>query len=297
MEAIKRIHHITAIVGDPNENIKFYRDILGLRLVKQTVNFDDPGVYHLYFGDDNGNPGTIITFFNWLVDRPGLKGSGQIGRIAFRIPKGSMGAWQKHLDEHKINNRITQLFGQDTLEFDDVHSLELALVEGQEEKTDKDIIGFHGAVLLSTSPEETSKLLTEEMGLSPIQSNDRNFHFETVGEERHHLITEIPPRPRGRFGIGTVHHIAWSVPNLTSLLEWREKLENVGLRLTDVRDRNYFKSVYTGEFGNMVFEFATDDPGFDVDEELEHLGESLQLPEQYEDRREEYERTMPKLDL
>src|SRR5699024_12586955 len=146
-----------------------------------------------------------------------------------------MGVWHKHLEEHKINNHITQLFDQDKLEFDDVHSLELALVEGQEEKTDKDIIGFHGAVLLSSRPEETSKLLTEEMGLSTIQSNDRNFHFETVGEERHHLITEIPPRPRGRIHIGTVHHIACTVRRLTSLLEWREKLENVGLRLTDVR--------------------------------------------------------------
>src|SRR5699024_2177034 len=136
-----------------------------------------------------------------------------------------------------------------------------------------------------------------EMGLSPIQSNDRNFHFGTVGEERHHLITEIPPRPRGRIGIGTVHHIAWSVSCLTSLLAWRGKYGNGGLNFRDVRDSNYLKSVYTGEFGNIVFEFATDYPGFDVDEELEHLGESLQLPEQYEDRREEYERTMPKLDL
>src|SRR5699024_3751778 len=124
-----------------------------------------------------------------------------------------------------------------------------------------------------------------------------NFHFETVGEERHHLITEIPPRPRGRCGIGTVHHIAWSVHNLTSLLEWREKLENVGLRLTDVRDRNYFQSVYTEKYVNIVLEFAKVYTGFDVNEELEHLGESLQLPEKYEDRREEYERTMPKLDL
>lgn len=297
MEAIKRIHHITAIVGDPNENIKFYRDVLGLRLVKQTVNFDDPGVYHLYFGDEEGNPGTIITFFNWIVDRPGVKGSGQVGRIAFRIPKGTMGEWQKYLNDLDIKTKITQLFDKDTLEFDDVHGLELALVEGDDESDNKAIIGFHGAVLLSSQPEATNELLTNGLGLTPIQTQGQSYHFETVGSEKHHVITAIPPSPRGRFGIGTVHHIAWSVPNLETLKEWQNFIQSQDLGVTEVRDRNYFKSVYTSEFGNIVFEFATDDPGFDVDEDKKDLGTSLQLPPQYEHRREEYERTLPKLDL
>lgn len=297
MEAIKRIHHITAIVGDPNENIKFYRDVLGLRLVKQTVNFDDPSVYHLYFGDEDGNPGTIITFFNWIVDRPGLKGSGQVGRIAFRIPKGTMGDWQKHLNDLDIKTQITQLFDKDTLEFDDVHGLELALVEGNDESDNKAIIGFHGAVLLSSHPEATNELLTSGLGLTPIQTQGQSYHFETVGSEKHHVITALPPSPRGRFGIGTVHHIAWSVPNLETLKEWQSFIQSQELGVTEVRDRNYFKSVYTSEFGYIVFEFATDEPGFAVDEDKKDLGKSLQLPTQYEHRREEYERTLPKLDL
>lgn len=297
MEAIKKIHHITAIVGDPNENIKFYRDVLGLSLVKQTVNFDDPGVYHLYFGDEDGSPGTIITFFNWLVDRPGRKGSGQVGRIAFRIPKGTMADWQAHLNTLDIKTTITQLFDKDTLEFDDVHGLELALVEGNETADNKDIIGFHGAVLLSSQPEATSSLLTEGLGLTPIQTNSQSFHYETVGSEKHHIITALPPSPRGRFGIGTVHHIAWSVPNLDALQVWQSFIQSQDLGVTEVRDRNYFKSVYTSEFGNIVFEFATDEPGFKIDESKEDLGKSLQLPAQYEHRRAEYESTLPKLDL
>lgn len=297
MEAIKRIHHITAIVGDPNENIEFYRDVLGLRLVKQTVNFDDPGVYHLYFGDYDGSPGTIITFFNWVVDRPGVKGSGQVGRIAFRIPKGSMTEWENHLKEQNIKTEHTKLFGKDTLQFDDVHGLELALVEGDSEADTKDIIGFHGAVLLSGNPDGTKELLVRTMGLTELNINDRNYHFETAGEEKHHIVTELPPKPRGSFGIGTVHHIAWSVPNLEVLEEWQTLLQSKNFDVTEVRDRNYFKSIYTSERGDVVFEFATDEPGFDVDEDKSELGSSMQLPPQYEHKREEYERTMPKLNL
>lgn len=297
MEAIKKIHHITAIVGDPNENIKFYRDVLGLRLVKQTVNFDDSGVYHLYFADYDGTPGTVITFFNWMVDRPGLKGSGQVGRIGFRIPQGSMGEWQTHLQGLDINTKITQLFGKDTLEFDDVHGLELALIEGDTAADNKEILGFHGAVLLSSDPDGTKELLTETMGLTDLEVDDRNYHLETVGVEKHHIVTEIPPQPRGRFGIGTVHHIAWSLPNLTVLEEWQAALQDKGFGVTEVKDRNYFKSIYVNERGNVVFEFATDEPGFDVDEDKSELGTSLQLPAQYEHRRAEFERELPKLDL
>lgn len=297
MEAIKKIHHITAIVGDPNENIEFYRDVLGLRLVKQTVNFDDSGVYHLYFADYDGTPGTVITFFNWVVDRPGQKGSGQVGRIGFRIPQGSMSQWQNHFRDLKINTKITQLFGKDTLEFDDVHGLELALVEGDTTADNKDIIGFHGAVLLSSDPDGTKELLVRTMGLNELDINDRNYHFETVGAEKHHIVTEIPPRPRGRFGIGTVHHIAWSLPNLPALEEWQTALRDKGFGVTEVRDRNYFKSIYVNERGNVVFEFATDEPGFDVDEDKSELGTSLQLPAQYEHRRAEFVKELPKLNL
>lgn len=297
MEAIKKIHHITAIVGDPNENIEFYRDVLGLRLVKQTVNFDDSGVYHLYFADYDGTPGTVITFFNWMVDRPGKKGSGQVGRIGFRIPQDSMSQWQDHLQGLNIDTKITQLFGKDTLEFDDVHGLELALIEGDTTADNKDIIGFHGAVLLSSDPDGTKELLVRTMRLNELNIDDRNYHFETAGAEKHHIVTEIPPQSRGRFGIGTVHHIAWSLPNLSVLEEWQAALRDKGFGVTEVKDRNYFKSIYVSERGNVVFEFATDEPGFDVDEDKSELGTSLQLPAQYEHRRAEFEKELPKLNL
>lgn len=297
MEPIKRIHHISAIVGDPNENLKFYRDILGLRLVKQTVNFDDPGVYHLYFANHHMTPGTIITFFPWTNNNYGVKGSGQVGRIAFRISKGSLNYWKEYLLTQNLQVEITQLFGKDTLEFDDIHGLELAMVEGESSAGHHDIIGFHGSVLLSEHPNATKKLLTNSMGLKEVDSNDQNIHVETVGEEKHHIITSVPPKPAGRFGIGTVHHIAWSVPDMDALKEWQNILFEENIGATVVKDRNYFNSVYSIEKGNIVFEFATDGPGFTRDEDIASLGTTLQLPKQYEQNRSAYETLLPKLDI
>lgn len=297
MEAIKRIHHITAIVGDPNENLQFYRDVLGLRLIKQTVNFDDPGVYHLYFGDHHETPGTIITFFPWTNDNYGRKGSGQVGRIAFRVPKGSLNNWLEHLTVQNIQVETTQLFGKDTLEFDDIHGLELAIVEGNVAASNDDIFGFHGSVLLSSNPNGTKELLADLMGLKELNIEGQNHHYETTGEEKHHIVTAIPPQPGGRFGIGTVHHIAWSVPDKDVLKAWQATLMDSGFGVTEVRDRNYFNSIYLAEKGNVVFEFATDGPGFDRDENKDALGTALKLPEQYEHRHQEYETLLPKLDI
>ncbi|PID01616.1 ring-cleaving dioxygenase [Sporosarcina sp. P2] len=297
MEAIKRIHHISAIVGDPNENLKFYRDVLGLRLIKQTVNFDDPGVYHLYFGDHRMTPGTVITFFPWTNENHGRKGSGQVGRIAFRVPKGSMNYWKQHLTAQNIHIKMTQLFGKETLEFDDVHGLELAIVEGEISANHFDIVDFHGAVLLSGNPQGTKDLLTGIMGLNELDIEDQNHHFETAGLEKHHIITSIPPQPAGRFGIGTVHHIAWSVPHIDALKEWQSTLQDEEFGVTEVKNRNYFNSIYTKEKGKIVFEFATDGPGFAKDENIQSLGSTLKLPEQYEHKRQEYETLLPKLEI
>lgn len=297
MEAIRRIHHISAIVGDPNENLKFYRDVLGLRLIKQTVNFDDPGVYHLYFSDHDETPGTVITFFPWTNDRrEGRKGSGQVGRIAFRVPKGSLNEWKDHISSQNIDVEVTRLFGKETLEFDDIHGLELALVEGEESAEDNAILGFHGAVLLSGDPGGTKELLTDMMGLTELDHDGQNLHFETAGEEKHHIITAIPPLTPGRFGIGTVHHIAWSVPDMDVLEEWQAALKDENFGVTEIKDRHYFNSIYVSEKGHVVFEFATDGPGFDRDEDKDALGTALKLPPQYEHRREEYESLLPKLD-
>lgn len=297
MEAIKRIHHISAIVGDPNENVKFYRDVLGLRLIKQTVNFDDPGVYHLYFSTHELTPGTVITFFPWTNKNKGRKGSGQVGRIAFRVPKGSLGYWQERLTTQNILVETTQLFAKDTLEFDDSHGLELAIVEGENSSTNHDILGFHGAVLLSSNPQATKTLLTGLMGLKELENSNQHDHFETVGEEKHHIIVNVPAQPTGRFGIGTVHHIAWSVPDLTALKEWQDALQKSENGVTELKDRNYFNSVYTVEKGKVVFEFATDGPGFEIDEDNQSLGTSLKLPAQYEHNRSMYEKLLPRLDV
>lgn len=297
MDAIRRIHHISAIVGDPNENLRFYRDVLGLRLVKQTVNFADPSVYHLYFSDHDVTPGTIMTFFPWTNKNYGRKGSGQGGRIAFRIPKGSLADWNEYLTKHGLQVEMTQLFGRETLSFEDRHGLELALVEGDESSGKKDILGFHGTVLLSADPDKTKELLTEVMGLKELASDAQNMHFETVGKEGHHIVVPKNPHMIGRFGIGTVHHIAWSVPDSDTLNQWRLKLKEYALGSSLVMDRNYFKSIYTKENGKIVFEFATDGPGFEVDEAKEELGSVLQLPEQYESKRSEYESMLVKLEV
>lgn len=297
MDPIKRIHHISAIVGDPQANLTFYRDVLGLRLIKQTVNFDDPGVYHLYFANDDVSPGTVITFFPWTNDNFGRKGSGQVGRIAFRLPADSLNAWEDYLESKDIHVEKTQLFGKETLEFDDVHGLELAIVEGEETSDDDKILGFHGTVLLSENPEGTKELLLGEMGLTALDIDDMNAHFETVGDEKHHIVTQIPPRQKGRFGIGTVHHIAWSVPTEDVHKEWQSVLRAQGYHVTEVKDRNYFKALYLKEKGGIVIEFATDGPGFEIDESKSQLGKKLMLTGEYEAERYVFESKLPKLDV
>ena len=297
MEAIKRIHHISAIVGDPQTTLEFYRDVLGLKFVKRTVNFDDPGVYHLYFGDDDANPGTIITFFNWVNAHDGRVGSGQVGRIAFRIPKGSMDHWQARLEEHGIQTRLTGLFNQATLEFTDRHGLALAFVEGVDTAETDKVLGFHGSVLLSNQPNLTARTLTEDMGLVEAGSTDYYYHFETVGEERHHIIIPRQAMRDGRWGVGTVHHIAWSVPDKESHQEWQETLANKNYSVTEIKSRHYFDAIYMKEKGDVIFEFATDTPGFFIDETKEEAGSSLMLPPWYEAHRATYEATLPELNL
>src|SRR5699024_2666320 len=225
MEVIKRIHHITAIVGDPNENLRFYRDVLGLRLIKQTVNFDDSGVYHLYFGDYHGNPGTIITFFPWTNDNYGRKGSGQVGKIAFRVPKNSLDHWQEHLNNQNIEVHKTKLFGKDTLEFEDIHGLELAIVEGATTADCTVILSFHGDTLWSGYTDTSETLITDLIRLEKVNRDDDYLNFQTVGEEIHHLMIALSAHSRGRFGIETAHHSAWSVSELDKIKKWHTTLQ------------------------------------------------------------------------
>ncbi|MDY0406104.1 ring-cleaving dioxygenase [Virgibacillus sp. 179-BFC.A HS] len=292
MEHSAGIHHISAIVGHPQENAAFYGSILGLRLVKKTVNFDDPGSYHLYFGNEEGKPGTIITFFPWVNAAPGKIGAGQVGTTAYATPVGAMPFWEKRLKKFAIAYTKSERFGETYLSFRDVHGLQLELVE---RKTGKDnswsfgditaetaIKGFAGATLLSVNPEKTIQLLTEVMGWKKIDENEDTIRFQSEADIGNILDIKRAPEPKGKLGAGTVHHIAFRTADQQEQLNWRRTLSINGYGVTPVKDRKYFTSVYFREHGEILFEIATDGPGFMIDENMDALGESLQLPPQYE---------------
>lgn len=295
MEKIKRIHHISAIVGNAQENLNFYRDILNLKLIKKTVNFDDPNVYHLYFSNKKMENGTIMTFFPWENSYYGKKGSGQVGRIAFKIPKGSLEYWKGVLSKNNIEFEENNIFINKGIFFQDIHTLDLALVEGEEISENNDILGFYGSFLLSAKPEETALMLKNNLGLEEVLRDDNYIHFKTLGDEKHHIIIPKVPSTNGTWGVGTVHHIAWSVPNDEIHKKWQEYLIAEGFGVTEVKDRNYFNAIYLKEKGHIIFEFATDTPGFAVDEPVETLGTNLMLPPQYEIYREEIEKRLKPL--
>lgn len=296
MEPIQRIHHISATVGDPNENLHFYRDVLKLRLVKQTVNFDDENTYHLYFANNTVDAGSIITFFPLTNDLYGRVGAGQTRRIAFSVPKGRLGEWETQLESENVRYTKEKLFGADALLFNDPHGLSLALVESNENRKDLSIIGFYGVELLSEAPDNTFKFLMQEMGLNLIQVTPEFYHLELVGEEKHQVLVNREITGRGRLGIGTVHHIAWSVPDQEKLKAWKQRIEKEK-NITDIHDRKYFHSAYFRDPGHIIYELATVGPGFTVDEEINHLGTSLMLPEHHEVQREEITASLPKLNL
>ncbi len=295
LEPIKRIHHISAIVGKSKENLAFYRDVLGLKLIKKTVNFDDPSVYHLYFTDQNEESDAVMTFFPWENAFEGRKGSGQVGRIAFSIPNGSIDYWKNQLADANVDVKETTLFGATTLEFNDPHTLELALVETDHVSDNTQILNFYGAVLNSANPEATARLLTEHLGLKSLESDEDYLRFETIGTERHHIIVPLETMERGRWGLGTVHHIAWSIPNDEQHKAWQDYLMDNGYGVTEIKDRNYFKAIYMKEDGHVIFEYATDGPGFAIDESPEELGKKLMLPPQYEPNRQQIEANLPSL--
>lgn len=294
MKPIQRIHHISATVGDANENLQFYRDILGLRLVKKTVNFEDNGTYHLYFANEQADDGTIMTFFPLSNDLHGRVGAGQVRRIAFAIPKGTLAYWQEQLATYKVSSIEESLFGAPSLFFNDPHNLSIGLVESATESKNQGILGFYGVELLSEKPDQTLKQLLNEMGLKLLKVEDDYYHLEMVGLEKHKVLINRKMTKRGRLGIGTVHHIAWSIPNTSVLEEFKNSFEK-DTKVTAIRDRKYFKSVYFKDPGQIVYELATVGPGFTVDEPVDQLGTKLMLPEHYEDQRHEIEARLPKL--
>ncbi|MCV9886641.1 ring-cleaving dioxygenase [Metabacillus halosaccharovorans] len=293
------IHHITAIVGHPQENVDFYAGVLGLRLVKQTVNFDDPGTYHLYFGDEGGRPGTIMTFFPWAGARQGVIGDGQVGVTSFVVPKNALSFWKIRLESFKVTFTEMDRFGEKYLEFDDPHGLHLEIVERQEGEANTwnfggltpevAIKGFGGATLLSTQPDKTAELLEKVMGLELVAKEGDFSRFRSSAEIGNIIDLKQTPIGRGQMGVGTVHHIALRAIDDQDQLVWQKYVSENGYQVTPVQDRNYFNAIYFREHGEILFEIATDPPGFAHDELLEKMGEKLMLPHQYEQYRERIE--------
>lgn len=302
MKKTAGIHHITAIVGHPQENVDFYAGVLGLRMVKKTVNFDDPGTYHLYFGTEGGKPGTIITFFPWTNAYQGKIGAGQVGVTSYIVPIGAMAFWEKRLTNFNIDFTKEVRFGETYLLFKDTHGLQLELVERDEGEpnswefggitSEVAIKGFGGATLLSTRPAQTAKTLEEVMGLKKIGEEGDLLRFRSYGEIGNVIDIKVTPLDRGQMGVGTIHHIAWRAEDDQDHVEWQEYVRNQGYGVTEVKDRNYFNAIYFKEHGEILFEIATDPPGFAHDETAETMGTQLMLPEQYEERREQITNTL-----
>lgn len=311
---IPGIHHITAICGHPQQNVDFYVGVLGLRLVKKTVNFDDPGTYHLYYGDGLGTPGTIMTAFAWIlppmVTAGGRQGTGQITATPFQIPTSSVEYWLDRLVAMDVRfDAPVERFGEQVIVLEDPDGLPLELVAraGPVRNVWLDgpipaehaIRGFAGATLCLDGYERTAQLLTETMGLHEAGSEGSRFRFR-IGEGEDGATIDLHCQPEGdpgRMGIGVVHHIAWRAPTAQDQRDWRQVLVRAGLDVTPVLDRNYFESIYYREPGGILFEIATDPPGFTVDEHADQLGTSLQLPGWLEPRRERLEARLPDLRL
>lgn len=262
------IHHITAIVGHPQENVDFYAGVLGLRLVKQTVNFDDPGTYHLYFGNTGGKPGTIITFFPWAGARQGIIGDGQVGITSYVVPKGTMEFWENRLEKFDVPYTKMTRFGEQYIEFDDPHGLHIELVEREEGELNNwtfgevtpevAIKGFGGAVLLSAQPQKTAELLEHVMGLEKVGEEGEFMRFRSSADIGNIIDLRLSTIGRGQMGVGTVHHIAWRASDDADQLDWKEHVSRFGYGVTPVQDRNYFNAIYFREHGEILFEIATD---------------------------------------
>ncbi|HWO75317.1 MAG TPA: ring-cleaving dioxygenase [Bacillus sp. (in: firmicutes)] len=296
------IHHITAIVGNPQENVDFYAGVLGLRLVKRTINFDDPGTYHFYFGDEVGNPGTIMTFFPWPNAYKGRIGSGQVGVTSFVVPTGSFPFWEERLKKFNVEVTKSSRFGEDYLNFEDPHGLQLELVEREPGKksewsfgevtSEVAIKGFGGATLLSARPAYTAKLLEETMGLEKIGEDGEYVRFQATADIGNIIDMKLSPVPKGMMGAGTVHHIAYRAKNDEDQLDWKSHVESAGFGVTPVQPRQYFNAIYFREYGDILFEIATDPPGFTLDEPQDSLGEKLMLPDWYEPQRDKIEKVL-----
>lgn len=311
MREIKGIHHITAIAGPAQENLDFYAGVLGMRLVKKSVNQDDPGTYHLFYADAEGNPGTDLTFFPWAQMAPSRDGYGLSNEVSLAVPPGSLPFWNDRLARYGVRMSAAEVrFGQDVVPVIDPHGLPIALVEsadslgraftpwdGSPIPVEHQIRGLESARMVERDLIVTTSFLSDAMGFTH-RGTENGWHRYGVADGKSGAyvdLRETPAARRGAWGTGSIHHIAWRVDDEAHQHEVRESVSEKGARPTPVIDRFWFKSVYFLEPGGVLFELATDGPGFAVDEDRAHLGETLVLPPWLEPKRAEIEATLPKL--
>jgi glyoxalase family protein len=300
------IHHVTAITGDVQKCVDFYVGVLGLRFVKKSINQDVPDTYHIYFGDYLGSPGTAMTFFGWPSWPKRRAGSGQVTTVSFAVPHGSLDFWTKRLRMLGVPSQRAGRFESDALVLADPDGIELELVGKSSDERwvpwsdgpvdmEHAIRGFHSVTMTVAEGAATRELLVKSMGFRVSGAEGRRTRFET-GEGGPHAILDViesPEGPAGEESIGTVHHVAWRTADSAHQAEWRQAMVDVGRNVTPVIDRYYFKSIYYREPGGVLFEIATDSPGFTVDEPAESLGKSLSLPPWFQVRRDKLDATLP----
>lgn len=303
------LHHITAIAGNAKRNHDFYTQALGLRLVKKTVNFDDPGTYHFYYGDQVGSAGTILTFFPWEGTPKGRTGTGMATEIGYSVPKGSLDFWTDRFNQFNVKQgEKGEKFGELYLPFEDPDGLKINLIESKtaderkpwetaDVKADVATKGFHSVVLTLKNIKPTAEILTDIFGYKLLEQDGNRYRFITDAVENAAIVDliESPGEERGYNAGGTNHHVAFRVKNDQVLMEFREKIAQKGLNITPKIDRDYFFSLYFREPGGVLFELASENPGFAIDEPVDALGSGLRLPKQYEGSRAEIERILPKL--
>ncbi|MGE8292714.1 MAG: ring-cleaving dioxygenase [Sphingobacterium sp.] len=303
------LHHITAIADNAKRNLDFYTGVLGLRLVKKTVNFDDPGTYHFYFGNEQGDSGTILTFFPWEGIGKGRQGAGMATHIGYAVPEGSLDFWKNRLKEHQVAFQEDEIFGEKLISFTDPDGLQIQFIEPStkdnrsvwttaEIKDENALKGFHNITLSLKEADPTLRVLTDILGYTVQGQENGRYRLSTdsIGTANIVDILADPNLSFGRNAAGTNHHVAFRVKDDNILMDYREKVLSAGLDITPKINRDYFFSLYFREPGGVLFEIATDNPGFTIDEPLESLGTDLKLPKQYENHRSEIEASLPKID-
>ena len=311
MHTVTGLHHVTAIAGPAQENLDFYAGVLGMRLVKKSVNQDDPGTYHLFYADAEGRPGTDLTFFPWSHLAPSREGHGLSSEVSLAVPPGSLPYWTDRLAHYGVTTApAEQRFRLPVLPLTDTHGLRVALVENPAAASrpftpwddspvppERQIRGLESARLRERELGPTTAFLTDVLGFELLGAEDGWHRYGVAGGSSGAYVDvqEAPTMRRGAWGVGSIHHLAWRVEDEAHELEVRSRVEQVGMRPTPVIDRFWFRSVYFKEPGGVLFELATDGPGFAVDEDPSHLGESLVLPPWLEPQRAAIEAALPRL--